>query len=161
GRENMSRLNKQLDPALTGSDAEKLEVDLKKRIVGQDEAIQQIINIYQMNLAGMSSPGRPIGNFLFLGPTGSGKTRLVEATAEMGSILQPGMGFAACEAERLHAAGQVEDGLGDKINRAATEAARRKFTPEFMNRIDKTVVFHPLGEPQLRKILGIELAMVQ
>jgi ATP-dependent Clp protease ATP-binding subunit ClpA len=268
----MSRLNKQLDPALTGSDAEKLEVDLKKRIVGQDEAIQQIINIYQMNLAGMSSPGRPIGNFLFLGPTGSGKTRLVEATAEslvgdaravikidcaefqhsheiakligsppgylghrethpllsqevlnqyhtekiklsfvlfdeiekasdalwnlllgildkatltlgdnrrvdfsralifmtsnlgaseMGSILQPGMGFAACEAERLHSAGVVEEGLGDKINRAAVEAARRKFTPEFMNRIDKTVVFHPLGEPELRKILGIELAMVQ
>jgi len=268
----MARLNKQLDPGLTGSDAEKLEVDLKKRIVGQDEAIQQIINIYQMNLAGMSSPGRPIGNFLFLGPTGSGKTRLVEATAEslvgdgravikidcaefqhsheiakligsppgylghrethpllsqevlnqyhtermklsfvlfdeiekasdalwnlllgildkatltlgdnrrvdfsralifmtsnlgaseMGSILQPGMGFAACEAERLHATGQVEEGLGDKINRAAIEAARRKFTPEFMNRIDKIVVFHPLGETELRKILGIELTMVQ
>src|SRR5213075_2403533 len=39
-------------------------------------------NIYQMNLTGMSAPGRPIGNFLFLGPTGSGKTRIVEATAE-------------------------------------------------------------------------------
>jgi ATP-dependent Clp protease ATP-binding subunit ClpA len=51
-------------------------------IVGQDEAIQQIVNIYQMNLTGMSAPGRPIGNFLFLGPTGSGKTRIVEATAE-------------------------------------------------------------------------------
>ena len=63
-------------------EAEKLESDLRRRIVGQDEAIQQIINIYQTNLAGMSSPGRPIGNFLFLGPTGSGKTRLVEATAE-------------------------------------------------------------------------------
>ena len=49
---------------------------------GQDEAIDQIVNIYQMYLAGMNSPGRPIGNFLFLGPTGSGKTRLVEATAE-------------------------------------------------------------------------------
>src|SRR5207245_7777369 len=51
-------------------------------IVGQDEAIQQIVNIYQMNLTGMSAPGRPIGNFLYLGPTGSGKTRVVEATAE-------------------------------------------------------------------------------
>src|SRR5574340_64581 len=78
----MGRLNKQLDPTLTGYEAEKLEADLNKRIVGQDEAIQQIINIYQPHLAGMSSPGRPIGNFLFLGPTGSGKTRLVEATAE-------------------------------------------------------------------------------
>src|SRR5215468_7221660 len=78
----MGRLNKQLNPTQTGFDAEKLESDLRKRIVGQDEAIRQIINVYQTNLAGMSSPGRPIGNLLFLGPTGSGKTRLVEATAE-------------------------------------------------------------------------------
>src|SRR5579862_4477228 len=82
GKQAMSRLNKQLDPTQTGFEAEKLESDLRKRIVGQDEAVQQIINIYQTNLSGMSSPGRPIGNFLFLGPTGSGKTRLVEATAE-------------------------------------------------------------------------------
>src|SRR6476660_9809696 len=75
-------LHKQLDPTLTGHDAETLESDLRKRIVGQDDAIQQIINIYQTHLAGMSSPGRPIGNFLFLGPTGSGKTRMVEAVAE-------------------------------------------------------------------------------
>jgi ATP-dependent Clp protease ATP-binding subunit ClpA len=78
----MERLNKQLDPTQTGLEAEKLESDLHKRIVGQDNAIQQIVNIYQTHLAGMSSPGRPIGNFLFLGPTGSGKTRMVEATAE-------------------------------------------------------------------------------
>src|SRR5690242_791573 len=78
----MGRLNKQLNPAQTGFDAEKLETDLRKRIVGQDEAISQIINVYQTYLAGMSSPGRPIGNFLFLGPTGSGKTRMVEACAE-------------------------------------------------------------------------------
>src|SRR5579864_1373881 len=78
----MVRLNKKLDPTQTGQDAEKLHVDLHKRIVGQNEAIDQIVNIYQMYLAGMASPGRPIGNFLFLGPTGSGKTRIVEATAE-------------------------------------------------------------------------------
>src|SRR5215472_17403315 len=78
----MGRLNKLLNPTQTGFEAERLESDLRKRIVGQDEAIQQIINIYQTHLAGMSSPGRPIGNFLFLGPTGTGKTRLVEATAE-------------------------------------------------------------------------------
>src|ERR1700743_12189 len=82
GRINMGRLNKQLDPAQTGFEAERLDSDLRKRIVGQNEAIEQIINIYQTNLAGMSSPGRPIGNFLLLGPTGTGKTRLVEATAE-------------------------------------------------------------------------------
>jgi ATP-dependent Clp protease ATP-binding subunit ClpA len=77
----MGRLNKQLNPAQTGFDAEKLECDLKKRIVGQDEAISQIINVYQTHLAGMSSPGRPIGNLLFLGPTGSGKTRLPDIWA--------------------------------------------------------------------------------
>jgi len=268
----MVRLNKQLDPTQTGLEAEKLESNLRKRIVGQDEAIQQIINIYQTNLAGMSSPGRPIGNFLFLGPTGSGKTRLVEATAEslvgdcravikidcaefqhsheiakligsppgylghrethpllsqevlnqyhtdklklsfvlfdeiekasdalwnlllgildkgtltlgdnrrvdfsralifmtsnlgaaeMGSILRPSLGFATCEVERLQAAGIGNEELNAKISRAGVEAARRKFTPEFMNRIDKTVVFRPLGEPELRRILTIELGMVQ
>ena len=78
----MVRLNKKLDPSQTGRDAEKLNSDLRKRIVGQEEAIEQVVNIYQMFLAGMTSPGRPIGNFLFLGPTGTGKTRMVEATAE-------------------------------------------------------------------------------
>src|SRR5580704_3344331 len=82
GSRKMGRLNKQLDPTQTGFEAERLESDLRKRIVGQDEAIVQIINIYQTHLAGMSSPGRPIGNFLFMGPTGTGKTRLVEAVAE-------------------------------------------------------------------------------
>jgi ATP-dependent Clp protease ATP-binding subunit ClpB len=268
----MGRLNKQLNPTLTGFEAEKLESDLHKRIVGQDEAIEQIIHIYQTFLAGMASPGRPIGNFLFLGPTGSGKTRMVEATAEsllgdaravikidcaefqhsheiakligsppgylghrethpllsqevlnqyhtehiklsfvlfdeiekasdalwnlllgildkatltlgdnrrvdfsralifmtsnlgaaeMSSIMRPNLGFAACEAERMAASGQVDCKLNDKIARAGVEAARRKFTPEFINRIDKTVVFRPLGEAELRQILGIELNMVQ
>ena len=78
----MTRLNWQLDPKQTSREAEKLYADLHNRIVGQDEAIEQIVNSYQMYLAGLSSPGRPIGNFLFLGPTGSGKTRLVESTAE-------------------------------------------------------------------------------
>src|SRR3569833_713688 len=78
----MFRLTKRLDPSLTGNEAVKLHTDLTNRIVGQDEAIDQIVSVYQTYLAGMSSPGRPIGNLLFLGPTGTGKTRLVEATAE-------------------------------------------------------------------------------
>src|SRR5436309_807502 len=251
----MVRLKKVLDPTLTGRDAEDLEGSLRRKIVGQDEAIEQIVNIYQTYLAGMTSPGRPIGNFLFLGPTGSGKTRLVEAVsetlagdsravikidcaefqhsheiakligsppgylghrethpllsqevldqfhtdrfklsfvlfdeiekasdalwnlllgildkatltlgdnrrvdfsralifmtsnlgaAEMSSILRPGLGFAAGECERRHARGIVDEALSGKVAQAGLEAARRKFTPEFMNRIDKTVVFHPL-----------------
>ncbi|MBV8732906.1 MAG: ATP-dependent Clp protease ATP-binding subunit, partial [Acidobacteriia bacterium] len=81
--------------------------------------------------------------------------------AEMGNLLRPNLGFAAGEANRRQANGTVDGRLNDKVNRAGVEAARRKFTPEFMNRIDKTVVFHPLGQPELRKILGIELNLVQ
>jgi ATP-dependent Clp protease ATP-binding subunit ClpB len=272
GKGGMGRVNKQLDPTQTGFDAERLFADLHKRIVGQDEAIDQIVNIYQMYLAGMASPGRPIGNFLFLGPTGTGKTRMVEAAAEslvgdlravikidcaefqhsheiakligsppgylghrethpllsqevltqyhtekvklsfvlfdeiekasdalwnlllgildkatltlgdnrrvdfsralifmtsnlgageMSSILRPNLGFASGEVERQRAAGVVDGQLSDKISRAGVEAARRKFTPEFMNRIDKTVVFKPLGEHELRQILGLELNILQ
>jgi ATP-dependent Clp protease ATP-binding subunit ClpA len=268
----MGTLNRKLNPAQTGFEAEKLDSDLRKRIVGQDDAIHQIINVYQTHLAGMSSPGRPIGNLLFLGPTGSGKTRLVEAAAEslvgdsravlkidcaefqhsheiakligsppgylghrethpllsqevlnqyhtdkvqlsfvlfdeiekasdalwnlllgildkatltlgdnrrvdfsralifmtsnlgaaeMGAILRPNLGFAAGDTERCHAQGIVDAALGNKVERAGVEAARRKFSPEFMNRIDKVVVFHPLGAAELRKILTIELNIVQ
>ncbi len=264
----MGRLKKQLDPTQTGTEAEKLELDLRKRIVGQDEAIQQIINIYQTNLAGMSSPGRPIGNFLFLGPTGSGKTRIVEATAEsllgdaaavtkidcaefqhsheiakligsppgylghrethpllsqemlnqyhtervklsfvlfdeiekasdalwnlllgildkatltlgdnrrvdfshalifmtsnlgaaeMNGIMAPCLGFAATRSRSAN----LDSCTSEKIARAGVEAARKKFSPEFMNRIDKTVVFRPLGDAELRRILTLELNIVQ
>jgi ATP-dependent Clp protease ATP-binding subunit ClpB len=264
--------SKLLDPAQTGRPAESLEADLRKRVVGQGEAIQQVISIYQTYLAGMSGPGRPIGNFLFLGPTGSGKTLLVEATAEsvvghahavikidcsefqhsheiakligsppgylghrdthpllsqevldakqterakvnfvlfdeiekasdslwnlllgildkatlttgdnrtvdfsralifltsnlgaseMNSILHPRVGFASSEVARRHTAGWTDEQLRDKLRRAGVEAARRKFSPEFMNRIDRTVVFSPLGELELRKILILELNIVQ
>ena len=274
GKTSMVRplLNKKLNPSLTGNDAQKLNSDLRKRIVGQEEAVEQIVNIYQMFLSGMTSPGRPIGNFLFLGPTGTGKTRMVEATAEslvgdaravikidcaefqhsheiakligsppgylghrethpllsqevlnqfhseklkvsfvlfdeiekasdalwnlllgildkatltlgdnrrvdfsramifmtsnlgateMGSILRPNLGFATSEIERKRAEGQVDEGLNDKITRAGVEAARRKFTPEFMNRIDKAVVFRTLGADELHRILNIELNLLQ
>ena len=268
----MVRLNRKLDPTRTGQDAEKLHTDLHKRIVGQNEAIEQIVNIYQMFLAGMNGPGRPIGNFLFLGPTGSGKTRLVESVAEslvgdaramikidcaefqhsheiakligsppgylghrethpllsqevlnqyhsekiklsfvlfdeiekasdalwnlllgildkatltlgdnrrvdfsralifmtsnlgaseMGPILRPNLGFGAAEIERQHESGQLDEKTSGKVSKAGVEAARRKFTPEFMNRIDKVVVFKPLGQTELQKILGLELNILQ
>src|SRR5580658_1469787 len=78
----MGRTNVLLDPTKIGRDSLELEANLCKRIVGQQEAIREIVSIYQMFLTGMTSPRRPIGNLLFLGPTGSGKTRTVEATAE-------------------------------------------------------------------------------
>src|ERR1700683_3137412 len=80
GKIDMVRLNKKLDPSQTGIEAEKLHGDLRKLVVGQEEAVDQIVNIYQTFRSGMTSPGRPIGNFLFLGTTGTGKTRLVEDT---------------------------------------------------------------------------------
>src|SRR5215813_13098872 len=71
-----------LDPTKTGREAETLEMELRNKIVGQEDAIHQVVEMYQTYVSGMSSPGRPIANLMFLGPTGSGKTRLVEATAE-------------------------------------------------------------------------------
>src|SRR6266446_6432446 len=71
-----------LDPNKTGRQAEDLENQLHHFVVGQEEAIHEIVRTYQTHVAGLSPVGRPIGNFLFLGPTGSGKTRIVEATAQ-------------------------------------------------------------------------------
>jgi ATP-dependent Clp protease ATP-binding subunit ClpB len=261
-----------LDATRAGTEAEDLAKKLRSRVVGQDEAIQHIVRAYQSYLAGLSPAGRPIGNFLFLGPTGSGKTRLVEATAEcllgdrgavikidcaefqhsheiakligsppgylghrethpalsqealnryhtesvklsvvlfdeiekasdalwnlllgildkatltlgdnrrvdfsqamifmtsnlgaaeMNAMLRPKLGFASMETERQHALGAIDPKLSDKMSHAGLEAARRKFAPEFMNRIDKTVIFQPLGARELRRILQIELDEVQ
>jgi len=71
-----------LDPRKSGQLTEALGTKLRRLVVGQDEAIQKILDLYQTYVTGMTSPGRPIGNILFMGPTGSGKTRLVEAFAE-------------------------------------------------------------------------------
>jgi ATP-dependent Clp protease ATP-binding subunit ClpB len=258
-----------LDPNRTGQEAATFERSLRQLVVGQDEAIAQIVNIYQMHLTGLCAPQRPVGNFLFLGPTGSGKTRIVEAAAEsllgadravvkidcaefqhsheiakligsppgylghrethpllsqemlnqhhtekvrlsfvlfdeiekasdalwnlllgvldkgtltlgdnrkvdfsramifmtsnlgakeMESLAGKGLGFRAA-LERADP--RADAGMGAKVSRASLEAARRKFTPEFMNRLDKVVVFQPLGEAELRRILDIELGLVQ
>lgn len=259
-----------LDPNRTGREARHLEGELRRMIIGQTEAIEQIVNMYQMHFTGLCAPGRPVGNFLFLGPTGSGKTRCVEATAEallgsargvikidcaefqhsheiakligsppgylghrethpllsqevlnqhhtdrvklsfvlfdeiekasdslwnlllgildkatltlgdnrkvdfsramifmtsnlganeMSSILSNKMGFGSVGKDSQN--GTVDSKTTDRMARSGVEAARRKFTPEFMNRLDKVVVFKPLGEEELRKILDIELGMVQ
>ena len=81
--------------------------------------------------------------------------------AEMNAMLRPNLGFHCAETQRQHASGVIDQELRNKVSRAGLEAARRKFTPEFMNRIDKTVVFHPLGERELRRVLEIELDEVR
>jgi ATP-dependent Clp protease ATP-binding subunit ClpB len=264
----MGRTNVPLDPTKTGREALELEANLCKRIVGQQEAIREIVSIYQMYLTGMTAPGRPIGNLLFLGPTGSGKTRTVEATAEslvrnaravikidcaefqhsheiakligsppgylghrethpllsqeilnqyhtetikvsfvlfdeiekasdalwnlllgvldkgtltlgdnrkvdfsrsmifmtsnlgaaeMSALVSPKLGFSAFDTRR----GEIDKGLSDKIERSGLYAVRKKFTPEFVNRLDKIITFRPLGPEQLGRILDIELEMIQ
>jgi ATP-dependent Clp protease ATP-binding subunit ClpA len=79
----------------------------------------------------------------------------------MGSILRPNLGFGAGEAQRQFADGIMDKKSSDKVSRAGLEAARRKFSPEFMNRIDKTVVFRTLTQSDLRQVLDIELNDVQ
>ena len=73
---------------------------------------------------------------------------------EITELMQGGMGF-------IQPKDKPDPGLDQKVERTAVEAARRKFSPEFMNRLDKVVVFHPLQRKQLEQVLDIELSMVQ
>src|ERR1041385_4063763 len=72
-----------LDPTTKSSIAERFEDGLRARVVGQDRAVRALASLYQVFQAGMTNPARPIGTMLFLGPTGSGKTHVVEAAAEI------------------------------------------------------------------------------
>src|ERR1700721_1386629 len=73
----------QLDPTLRSVESQEFQAALKGKVVGQEEGVRALVDLYQVFCAGMSSSGRPVGNLLFLGPTGSGKTRIVEAAAEI------------------------------------------------------------------------------
>src|ERR1035438_3253536 len=64
-----------LDPNRRSNDAGEFEAALRRKIVGQDQAIDKVAEIYQMFLAGLNAPGRPVGNLLFLGPTRSTSAR--------------------------------------------------------------------------------------
>ena len=257
-----------LDATVSGTKAKDLETKLHRLVIGQEEAIHEIVRTYQTYLAGLSPEGRPIGNFLFLGPTGTGKTRAVEATAEallgnpravikidcgefqhsheiakligsppgylghrethallsqealnqyhtenmkltfvlfdevekasdalwnlllgildkatltlgdnrkvdfsntlifmtsnigaseMSSLVSPKLGFHVSTPDDSNCAPT----LAAKVSRTGIEAARRKFTPEFLNRLDKIVVFRSLGNEELNRIIDIELERVQ
>src|SRR5215217_7004943 len=256
-----------LDPDQKSPRAQDFEERLTARIVGQERAVRRMSGLYQIFLAGMNPPNRPIGTMLFLGPTGSGKTRVIEAAAEvlygdpnavvkidcaefqhsheiakligsppgylghretspmltqenldkshtedtkitfvlfdeiekasdslwqlllgildkatltlgdnrkvdfsravvimtsnlgareMSELITGSIGFAPARGK-----GMMEDDVDQKIYRTASEAAKRKFSPEFMNRIDKVVVFRSLKEYHLRQILELELLQVQ
>src|SRR5260370_30752323 len=74
---------KKLDPEQRSLESQEFEAALRQKIVGQDEGVQSLVDLYQVFCAGLNSPRRPVGNVLFLVPTGSGKTRIVEAAAEI------------------------------------------------------------------------------
>jgi ATP-dependent Clp protease ATP-binding subunit ClpA len=261
----MSGRQNQLDPTMNSPEVRDFEEALGKRVVGQERAVRRLARVYQVFQAGLTAPGRPVVNLLFLGPTGSGKTRLVEAVAEvlygepravvkvdcaefqhsheiakligsppgylghretqplitqevleehwteksklalvlfdeiekasdalwqlllgildkatltlgdnrrvdfsramifltsnLGSheltaLMEGGLGFTG-------GVRPTDEDLDNRIYRTAMEAARRKFTPEFMNRIDKVIVFRPLQRSHLEQILEIELTRVQ
>jgi ATP-dependent Clp protease ATP-binding subunit ClpB len=258
-------VRQQLNPSIRSNDTRDFEGSLRSKIVGQEEGMQALVDLYQVFCAGLNSPGRPVGNLLFLGPTGSGKTRIVEAAAEIlfgdaRSVIKvdcaefqhsheiakligspPGYlghrethplitqeALAANHTDKLKLSfllfdeiekasdalwqlllgmldkatltlgdnrrvdlsqtvifmtsnlggGEITElmqggmgfiqpkdkpvtGLDEKVERTAVEAARRKFSPEFMNRLDKVVVFHPLKREQLEEVLEIELGQVQ
>jgi ATP-dependent Clp protease ATP-binding subunit ClpB len=254
-----------LDPNQRSTDTLEFQGALREKIVGQEEGVQALVDLYQVFCAGLNSPGRPVGNLLFLGPTGSGKTRIVEAAAEIlfgdartvikvdcaefqhsheiAKLIGSPPGYlghrethplitqeelAKSHTEKLKLSfllfdeiekasdalwqlllgmldkatltlgdnrrvdlsqtvifltsnlggGEITElmnggmgfvqptdkptaGLDQKVERTAVEAARRKFSPEFMNRLDKVVVFHPLRREQLEEVLDIELGQVQ
>src|SRR5229473_2261753 len=75
--------NEELDTQKRSSTSRHFEEELRQRVVGQSEAVQALVDLYEVFCAGLHSAGRPVGNLLFLGPTGSGKTRTVEAAAEI------------------------------------------------------------------------------
>ena len=79
----MESAAKELDTAKRSCAAGEFEAALRQKVVGQEDAVQALVELYQVFCAGLRCPGRPVGNLLFLGPTGSGKTRIVEAAAEI------------------------------------------------------------------------------
>jgi len=73
----------ELDPTKQSERSQEFESELRRKLVGQDKAISSLIHFHKLMLAGFNTPGKPIGNLLFLGPTGSGKTRAMEAVSEI------------------------------------------------------------------------------
>jgi len=219
----------------------RMEEALHQRVVGQDEAIRVVSNAIRRSRAGLSDPRRPYGSFLFLGPTGVGKTELTKALAgflfdsdeamvrvdmsefmekhsvarligappgyvgyEEGGYLteavrrKPYSVILLDEVEKAHPDvfnvllqvlddGRLTDGQGrtvdfrntvivmtsnlgsnliqelageenyDKMKQAVMEIVAGHFRPEFINRIDDIVVFHPLGREQLHRIAGLQV----
>jgi ATP-dependent Clp protease ATP-binding subunit ClpB len=207
-----------------------LEDELHRRVVGQDEAVGAVAQAVLRARSGLKDPRRPIGSFIFLGPTGVGKTELARALAQflfdderamiridmseyqerhtVARLLGAPPGYVGyeeggqlTEAVRRHPysvvlfdeiekahhdvfnvmlqildEGRLTDGQGRTVDFKNTilimtsnlpvagdprESLRAHFRPEFLNRVDEIIQFHPLGEEHLKKIVGIQLEVLR
>jgi ATP-dependent Clp protease ATP-binding subunit ClpB len=200
---------------LVEGEVEKLvhmEERLKQRVVGQDEAITALSNAIRRARAGLQDPNRPIGSFIFLGPTGVGKTELSKALAEfifddekamvridmseymekhtVSRLIGAPPGYVGYEeggflTEAIRD-GRLTDGHGRTVNfkntviimtsnigsqwitelkdkdeeemrKRISEAMKNNFKPEFLNRVDDTIIFHRLGMDEIKKIVEIQI----
>lgn len=223
----------------------RMEEELQKRVIGQGEAVKAVSNAIRRSRAGLSDPNRPNGSFLFLGPTGVGKTELTKALAsflfdteeamvridmsefmekhsvarligappgyvgyEEGGYLteavrrKPYSVILLDEVEKAHPDvfnvllqvlddGRLTDGQGrtvdfrntvivmtsnlgshviqelageehyDQMKKSVMEIVSQQFRPEFINRIDDVVVFHPLQKDQIRRIANIQMSYLR
>src|SRR5580692_10600632 len=199
-----------------------LSEELHKRVIGQDEAVDAVADAVMRARGGLKDPKRPIGSFLFLGPTGVGKTELARALAQFlfddehamiridmseyqekhtvsrlvgappgyigyeegGQLTEvvrrrPYSVVLLDEIEKAHHDvfnvmlqvlddGRLTDGQGRTVDfkntivvmtsNAPKDALTQLFRPEFLNRVDEIITFHRLTEPQLKKIVDIQLA---
>src|SRR5438874_384210 len=119
----------------------KLESELSRRVIGQEEAVEAVSNAVRRSRAGLQDPNRPIGSFIFLGPTGVGKTETARALAEV-LFEHTGEDQAVVEAQ-------------------VTNALRQHFRPEFLNRVDDIIIFRPLGKGQIQHIIDLQLKRLE
>ena len=199
-----------------------MEERLHERVVGQDDAVEAVANALRRARTGLQDPNRPIGSFIFLGPTGVGKTELARALAEfmfdderamvrldmseyqerhtVARLVGAPPGYVGYEEggqlteavrrrpysvvlldeiEKASAEvfdvllqilddGRLTDGQGRTVdfrntvivmtsNVRSTEALREFFRPEFLNRVDEVVEFHPLSREQIGEIVELQL----
>src|ERR687890_1491210 len=152
-----------------------LEGVLHERVVGQEPAVRAVAQAIRRARAGIKDPKRPVGSFIFLGPTGVGKTELARTLAEYlfgeedamiridMSEFQEAHMTSNVGSQHLVSTRQFGFTSGDGIDfgeteRRAREALERAFRPEFLNRVDEIIVFQPLTKEDVLKIVDIMLS---